>query len=1094
MGIDAFSTEAPMGRIPEDELERIKRETDLVALVRARGIELKPHGKDLIGTCIFHPDQTPSLVITPGRNLFHCFGCGAAGTPIDWVMRTEGVTFRHAVEILRSGGPQPSPGAPPLKRSQAMKLPSAVDPATSDEELMRQVIAYYHATLKTSPEALAYLAKRGIDAPEAIDAFQLGFANRTLGFRLPQKTCDDGIKIRHRLTKLGILRSTGHEHFTGCLVIPILDAEGHVAGVYGRRIIRNPPAGSPPHLYLPGPHRGVFNLAAFRASKDIILCEALIDALTFYCAGFANVTSSYGVHGFTPEHLEAMKAYGAEQVLLAYDRDAAGDAAAAELAGKLAAEGITTFRVLFPHGMDANDYAVKVKPAAQSLAVLLASATYMAGPTAERPTIEPYHPAPQLVEPPASSLVAASEPAAEAPEPLDAEPAAELLALTTPATNINIPPPQPPPLLETTAAEMLPPPVAATPPPSPIDSEPAPTAPAPPPDIPAEVSETQVVIRLGPRYWRVRGLAKNTSFEQLRVNVFVGLDGAADRFHQDTLDLYSAKQRQAFVKQAAAELGGQEEAIKKDLGTVLLKLEQLQELAIAKALEPKKPTITIDDKDRQAAMDLLRDPRLLDRILADFERCGVVGEETNKLVGYLAAVSRKLDRPLAVMVQSSSAAGKSALMNACLAFVPEEERVAYSAMTGQSLFYMAETDLEHKVLAIAEEEGAERASYALKQLQSEGELSIASTGKDPQTGRLVTHEYRVKGPAAIVMTTTAIDLDEELLNRCLVLTVNEDREQTRAIHRMQREAETLEGYLAELDKTALLTLHRNSQRLLRPLRVVNPYARRLTFLDDRTRTRRDHMKYLGLIRAIALLHQHQRPVKSGLHHGEGKPYIEVELSDIEAANRLAHEVLGRTLDELPPQTRRFLFLLDAMATEACAADRVSREEYRFTRADARRATGWSLTQVKAHLDRLCEMEYALIHRGARGQSFVYELLYAGEGQAGEPFLMGLLDVDTLRGQQRLEYGSDLSAFSPRVSDSRAEMSGSKRPQNGAKTGGFRTAPNPEKANSEEHPAGMTPETAENARLGSPRSRSSHALDRGTPGGPLFAAAGTPRRP
>jgi len=213
-----------MGRIPDDELERIKRETDLAALVRARGIELKPHGKDLIGACIFHPDQTPSLVITPGRNLFHCFGCGAAGTPIDWVMRTEGVTFRHAVEILRSGGPAPSPGAPPLKRSQAMKLPAAVDAAASDEELMLQVIAYYHATLKTSPEALAYLAKRGIGSPEAIDTFQLGFANRTLGFRLPQKTCDDGIRIRHRLAKLGLLRTTGHEHFTGCLVIPILDA------------------------------------------------------------------------------------------------------------------------------------------------------------------------------------------------------------------------------------------------------------------------------------------------------------------------------------------------------------------------------------------------------------------------------------------------------------------------------------------------------------------------------------------------------------------------------------------------------------------------------------------------------------------------------------------------------------------------------------------------------------------------------------------------------------------------------------------------------------------------------------------------------
>ena len=195
-------------------------------------------------------------------------------------------------------------------------------------------------------------------------------------------------------------------------------------------------------------------------------------------------------------------------------------------------------------------------------------------------------------------------------------------------------------------------------------------------------------------------------------------------------------------------------------------------------------------------MELLRDPRLLERIVEDFARCGVVGEETNKLVGYLGVVSRHLESPLAVIVQSSSAAGKSSLMEAVLAFLPEEQRVQYSAMTGQSLFYMGETDLKHKVLAIVEEEGAHSASYALKLLQSEGVLTIASTGKDPATGRLLTHQYRVEGPVMIFLTTTAIKLDEEMLNRCLVLSVNEDREQTQAIHRVQREAQTLEGLLA----------------------------------------------------------------------------------------------------------------------------------------------------------------------------------------------------------------------------------------------------------------------------------------------------------
>ena len=360
------------------------------------------------------------------------------------------------------------------------------------------------------------------------------------------------------------------------------------------------------------------------------------------------------------------------------------------------------------------------------------------------------------------------------------------------------------------------------------------------------------------------------------------------------------------------------------------------------------------------ALGLLRDPRLLDRILEDFARCGLVGEETNKLIGYLAAVSRHLEAPLAVVVQSSSAAGKSSLMDAVLAFVPDEERIQYSAMTGQSLYYMGEMDLKHKVLAIVEEEGASRASYALKLLQSEGEVSIASTGKDPATGKLVTHQYRVEGPVMMFLTTTAIDVDEELMNRCLVLTVDEDREQTRAIHRLQREQQTLEGLLRKQEKRAILRRHRNAQRLLKPLAVVNPFVDELTFPDGLARMRRDHMKYLTLIRAVALLHQHQRAVKTE----RGVSYIEATREDIATADRLMKELMKRSLDDLPPQTRRLLELIAGMMR--------GRGGTQFSRREVREHTGWGSTQVRIHLDRLQEMEYLIVHHGGRGQTFLYE--------------------------------------------------------------------------------------------------------------------------
>jgi DNA primase catalytic core len=972
-----------MARIPEDEVERLKREVSVQRLAEARGIKLHRHGADLLGLCPFHDDRNPSLVITPAKNLWHCLGaCNAGGTAIDWVMKANGVSFRHAVELLREDYlPLAAVPIQPVKHGTVRKLPPPVARDADDRELLLQVVSYYNETLKQSPEAMKYLESRGLKSPEIIDRFRLGFANRTLGYRLPAKNRAAGAEMRGRLQTLGILRESGHEHFNGSLVIPVFNPAGDVMEMYGRKITPNLREGTPNHLYLPGEHAGVWNEEALAVSKEIILCEALIDALTFWVAGFRNVTASYGVNGFTADHRAAFEKHGIERVYIAYDRDQAGEKAAAALAEELMQMGIECFRVLFPKEMDANAYALKVTPAAKSLGVLLNKAQWLG---------KGQRPEPRVLEP-----VIVAEPVIE-PEPsIESLPAA--IEAATKETIIEVTP-EPAPTVSPAEIENHVLPLAAEPEPvAPMQPEPATAAPAPVIDVPVEMRGEDIFLMQGERRYRIRGLHKNMSYELLKVNVL--LSGKTPRgesaFHVDTLDLYSARQRSGFTKQAAEELGVKEEVLRRDLGRVLLKLEELQDEQIKQTLAPKEEAVTISDEDRAEAMELLRDPRLLERIVEDFARCGVVGEETNKLVSYLGVVSRHLESPLAVIVQSSSAAGKSSLMEAVLAFMPEEQRVQYSAMTGQSLFYMGEADLKHKVLAIVEEEGAHSAAYALKLLQSEGVLTIASTGKDPNTGRHVTHQYRVEGPVMIFLTTTAIDLDEEMLNRCLVLTVNEDREQTKAIHRVQRQAQTVEGLLRRQDRNAILTVHRNAQRLLKPVPVVNPYAPGLTFQDSQTRTRRDHMKYLTLIRSVALLHQHQRPPKTVEHRGRTVEYIEVALADIAMANRLAHEVLGRSLDELPPQTRRLLLAVDEMVTAECERQKMERSDYRFSRRDVREATGWGDTQLKTHLHRLEELEYLLIHRGGRGQSMVYELVFTRPKDGGKPVLGGLIDVEKL---------------------------------------------------------------------------------------------------
>ncbi len=285
----------------------------------------------------------------------------------------------------------------------------------------------------------------------------------------------------------------------------------------------------------------------------------------------------------------------------------------------------------------------------------------------------------------------------------------------------------------------------------------------------------------------------------------------------------------------------------------------------------------------------------------------------------------------------------------------------------------------------------------------------------------------------IFSTTTSIEPDEELLNRCIVLGVDEGREQTQAIHKLQRQSRTLAGLIARKDKAHILALHHNAQRLLKPLAVINPYSEHLTFLDDRTRLRRDHEKYLTLIDTIALLHQYQRPIKQVQHGEESIRYIEVTLEDIEVANRLAHVMLGRSLDELPPQTRRLLMLIESMVDEQSKTLEMQRSDYRFSRKDVRQHTGWGNTQLRVHLDRLVEMEYLLVHRGGRGQSFVYELLYDGQGKDGQAFMMGLIDV------------AQLKATTKRTRGDAPELAAAKRPRNGEKADASRGTPNDPKS-------------------------------------------------
>ncbi|MCF6312419.1 MAG: CHC2 zinc finger domain-containing protein [Verrucomicrobiales bacterium] len=942
-----------MARIPTSDIDQIKREADLVALARSRGIEMKKHGsRDFVGKCPFHDDNdSPNFIISPAKGLYHCMACGAAGNAIQFVEKFDGVSFRHAYELLANGGKAVFENGPkngkPRKKATVPALACPLDLEADDGTLLDQVSEYYHERLGQSKAALDYLASRGLDDDDLVKKFRIGYADRTLGLRLPAANRKDGAAIRERLQELGVFRKeSGHEHFNGSLVFPIVNGDEHVAEIYGRKITRGLRKGTPNHLYLPGPHHGIFNPDALK-KRDLILCESILDALTFIRHGMENVTCIYGTQGFTDELFTAIKAANLDAVRIAYDADDSGELAAKRDAERLQKIGVECFRVRFPLGEDANSYALAAGGDALKKAVR--SAAWL-GLSAVASAKEGSGVAPAPVSSLAAELVAK-----EADEVKEIQEAIEQAKEATKNKKVG---------------EPLPPVVNL-------------------------VSKgDHYELQLGERLYRVGGLEKNNSLEVLKITLRVSEPGGL--LHVDAIDLYRDGDRRKFIERAAEELRLEKELIKRDLGKLLLALEAAQEERLSQPLDAAESVVKLSAEEEAEAKELLQAPDLIQQLTAKFASAGLVGEQTNVLASYLACSSRKLDKPLAIIIQSTSAAGKSALMEAVLSFFPSEEQIKYSAMTGQSLYYLGEKNLKHKILAIVEEEGAEKASYALKLLQSEGELTIASTGKDANTGRMETQEYHVEGPVAIILTTTSIDIDEELMNRCLVLTVDESKEQTERIHEMQRKARTLEGLRIKKRRAKILTLLQNAQRLLNPVAIINPFADELTFTAERTRTRRDHEKYLTLIEAVTLLHQHQRPLEDDAEAG---PHIKSTLEDIEVANKIAPEVLGRSLDELPPQSRRLLASIKSLVRAKMKELKIEQDLCHFSRRELRDFTNWSQTQIRRHLERLNDFEYIALRGGRNGVAIKYELLVDVDEES-EGWKVGLINVEKLRRKQQ----------------------------------------------------------------------------------------------
>ncbi len=956
--------------ISKADIDDVKARHELAAFVASSGVELKKKGRYYVGRCPFHsPDKTPSLVVDPEKQLWNCLGAcrtngnggggkgSSGGDLFAFGMKLWGIDFREAFK--RFGGEVRDEIPPPRLRTRPADSPSpssppaALDTPTSRAprmELFSRIVDHMASELSAQPRAQEYLESRGLRTRALWRAFKLGYSSGSVAELAGTEETND---VRRLLVDLGILARDGegrvHERMKGRLVFPLVAFNQLPVGLYGRAIDE---ALDPHHLFLPGPRRGLFNWNAARRSKEILVVESVLDALSLIEAGVGNVIPLYGIHGLTDDHKELVKRCGLESVVVALDADEAGRKATPRLLDLFEKLGVKARAIEWPE-KDPNDLLVR------------------RGPEKTRDVV--------------AKLLA---------------PALARDAIVTPAVN-------PLPLTADVAREEALPPRESA-----VKEEN--TQPQPSGLSRAELLGEVLILTSGDRLWRVVW-SDTHSPSHLRATLRVRLGEASDApGYLDSLDLVTARARETFARKAAASTGLADPLpLQRALEADLMRIAAIGEER-RKAAETKDAvSIAMSEPARARALELLRARDLLSRIARDLEAAGYVGEETNKLIGYLVGISRKLDMPLSMVILSPSGSGKSGLADALEALTPEEDFFSLSSLTAQALFYMPKDKLVRKFILIEERAGSIEADYSIRALQSKKKLTRAVPVKDPATGKIETKIFEILGPAAFLETTTESRINIENATRCFEIHLDESPEQTERIQRAQRRSKTFEGLRDRESRDEILRLHHDAQRLLRTISVVIPFAEAIEFPIAWLRTRRDNLRFLHLIEALAFLRQYQRPIVGrGTSEPLGKSLEELSgaeladavviatLDDYEAAYELAGGLLGESLLDLKKPERAFLEAIRNLverpvpASETEDSERTGGEPGDFSRREAREWTGLPHHRVRQLFETLLELEYVEPSRASRGAGARYRLTEAA--RLSQNVVPGLLTPEGLR--------------------------------------------------------------------------------------------------
>jgi len=429
--------------------------------------------------------------------------------------------------------------------------------------------------------------------------------------------------------------------------------------------------------------------------------------------------------------------------------------------------------------------------------------------------------------------------------------------------------------------------------------------------------------------------------------------------YRHTLDLYNDIQVTKLIRRSAGKLQLGMGSLNDSIESLTEELEQYRLDQREEQSGNKPKAVELSKIEIKQAETLLKTKDLLNHTNNLIGKSGVIGEENNRLLMYIIFTSRKMSNPLHIISMGASGTGKSHLQETVAELIPEEERMGITDLSESSFYYFDTNELTNKLMLIEDLDGAESALYPLRELQSK--KTITKTFVQKTSKGLQTMSRTVNGPICVAGCTTKERVYEDNSNRSFIIYIDSSKNQDNRIMRFQRELSA--GKINQGQQNEIRNLIKNSQRILKPLKVVNPFAELLELPSSVFKPRRTNSHYLHFIEAITFYCQYQRKTKVNKETGE--EYIETTIEDIENANNLLKEVLLKKSDKLSPACRAYfeqlkLFLEKENTTE-------------FKNTDIRTALELSHSKQKRYMSELLNNFYLQVKTGNKKSGFTYSV-------------------------------------------------------------------------------------------------------------------------